>query len=48
MLKSVLFTLIGMNFCLLLFTTIAEHREICVRSYKRKSMTEVHKEQNNK
>jgi len=30
MLKSVLFTLIGMNFCHLLFTMIAEHREVCV------------------
>ena len=30
MLKSVLFTLISMNFCQLLFTTIAEHREICM------------------
>jgi len=26
MLKSVLFTLIGMNFCLMFFATIAKHR----------------------
>jgi len=30
MLKSVLFTLIDLSFCHLFFTTIAEHREVCV------------------
>jgi len=30
MLKSVVLTLIGLNLCYLLFTTIAEHREVCV------------------
>ena len=30
MLKSVLFTIICINFCHLLFTTIPEHREICM------------------
>jgi len=30
MLKSVVLTLIGMKFCHLFFTTITEHREVCV------------------